>query len=84
VRPPTGRSRDLFHTDVLTCVVSRYFRQLQEISDSVGEAQRDDVAIGLALQRNLRAQAELERRIITGRARQRYVCPCPLFFLSPQ
>ncbi|KAH9964865.1 SNF2 family N-terminal domain-containing protein [Russula dissimulans] len=50
-----------------------YFRQLQEISDSVGEAQRDDVDTGLALQRNQEAQAELERRIITGRARQRYL-----------
>ncbi|KAI9509909.1 SNF2 family N-terminal domain-containing protein [Russula earlei] len=51
-----------------------YFRQLQEISDSVGEAQRHDVDdVGLALQRNHLAQAELERRIITGRARQRYL-----------
>ena len=49
---------------------------MQEISDSVGEAQRDDVDVGLALQiqRNAATQAELDRRIITGRARQRYVC----------
>lgn len=58
---------------MLTCVGSRYFRQLQEISDSVGEAHWDDVDVGLALRRNRAAQTELERRIITGRARQRYV-----------
>ena len=56
----------------LTCAGSRYFRQLQEISDSVGEAQLDDVDVGLALQRIRDAQTQLERRIVTGRARQRY------------
>ncbi|KAI0246671.1 SNF2 family N-terminal domain-containing protein [Lactifluus subvellereus] len=50
-----------------------YFRQLQEISDSVKEAEWGDVDVGLALQRNGVAQAELERRINTGRARQRYL-----------
>ncbi|KAH9986179.1 hypothetical protein BJV74DRAFT_878530 [Russula compacta] len=50
-----------------------YFRQLQEISDSVGEAHWDDVDVGLALRRNRATQTELERRIITGRARQRYL-----------
>ncbi|KAI0298963.1 SNF2 family N-terminal domain-containing protein [Multifurca ochricompacta] len=51
-----------------------YFRQLQEISDSVQEAEWNDVDVGLALQRNMAAQAELEHRIFTGRARQRYAC----------
>jgi hypothetical protein len=63
---------DRFHTGLLTCAGSRYFRQLQEISDSVGEAQYD-VDVGLALQRVRDAQTQLERRIVTGRARQRYV-----------
>lgn len=54
------------------CAGSRYFRQLQEISDSVGEA-RHDVDVGLALERVRDAQTQLERRIVTGRARQRYV-----------
>jgi hypothetical protein len=69
----SGRSRNLFHTGLLTCAGSRYFRQLQEISDTVGEAQWDDVGVGLALQRNRDAQTQLERRIDTNRARQRYV-----------
>jgi hypothetical protein len=62
------------------CSGSRYFRQLQEISDSVKEAERGDVDAGLALQRNGVVQAELERRINTARARQRYVrlIPSPL------
>jgi hypothetical protein len=68
----SSRSRELFHTGLLTCAGSRYFRQLQEISDSVGEAQYD-VDAGLALQRIRDAQTQLERRIVTGRARQRYV-----------
>jgi hypothetical protein len=70
------RPRDLF-TRALTCSGSRYFRQLQEISDSVKEAEWGDVDAGLALQRNGVAQAELERRINTGRARQRFVRPIP-------
>ena len=69
----SGRSRVLFHTGLLTCTGSRYFRQLQEISDSVGEAPWDDVDAGLALQRNMDIQTQLERKIVTGRARQRYV-----------
>jgi hypothetical protein len=61
------------------CAGSRYFRQLQEISDSVGEARWDDVDVWLALQRNREVQTQLERQIATGRARQRYVRPlCPL------
>jgi hypothetical protein len=75
----SSRSRELFHTDLLTCSGSRYFRQLQEISDSVGEAQWDDVDVGLALQRIRDAQTQLERKIVTGRARQRYV----RYLLSP-
>lgn len=67
---------------MLTCARagSRYFRQLQEISDSVGEAHWDDVDVGLALERIRATQTELERKIVTGLARQRYVyttCPPP-------
>lgn len=64
-----------FFTQRLTCARagSRYFRQLQEISDSVGEPQWDDVDVGLALERNRTTQTELERKIVTGLARQRYV-----------
>lgn len=51
----------------------RYFRQLQEISDSVREAEQGGVDVELALQNNRAAQAELERKINTGRARQRFV-----------
>jgi hypothetical protein len=71
VRRPLVDPVTFFHT--LTLCRSRYFRQLQEISDSVGEAQWNDVDIGLALQRNAETQTELDRKIITGRARQRYV-----------
>ena len=78
----SSRSHELFHTGLLTCAGSRYFRQLQEISDSVGEAtQLDDVDVGLALHKIRDAQTQLEGRIVTGRARQRYVrylfIPCP-------
>ena len=69
----SGRSRVLFHTGLLTCAGSRYFRQLQEISDSVGDAPWDDVDAELALQKNGDVQIQLERKIVTGRARQRYV-----------
>jgi E3 ubiquitin-protein ligase SHPRH len=51
----------------------RYFRQLQEISDSVREAEWGDVGVEQALRDNSAAQAELERKINTGRARQRFV-----------
>jgi E3 ubiquitin-protein ligase SHPRH len=51
----------------------RYFRQLQEISDSVREAEWGDIDVESALQKNRAAQAELERKINTGRARQRFV-----------
>ncbi len=51
----------------------RYFRQLQEISDSVREAEWGDVDVELALRNNSAAQVELERKINTGRARQRFV-----------
>ncbi|KAI9456133.1 SNF2 family N-terminal domain-containing protein [Lactarius psammicola] len=49
-----------------------YFRQLQEISDSVREAEWGNVDAELALRNNSAAQAELERKINTGRARQRF------------
>lgn len=51
----------------------RYFRQLQEISDSVREAEWGGVGVELALRKNSATQAELERKINTGRARQRFV-----------
>jgi E3 ubiquitin-protein ligase SHPRH len=51
----------------------RYFRQLQEISDSVREEEWGDVDVEVALRKNRAAQAELERKINTGRARQRFV-----------
>jgi hypothetical protein len=51
----------------------RYFRQLQEISDSVREAEWGDDDVELALRKNRAAQAELERKINTGCARQRFV-----------
>ena len=41
------------------------------------EAEWGDVDAGLALQRTGVAQAELERRVNTGRARQRFVRPIP-------
>jgi hypothetical protein len=72
VRPLVDRVNSPF---TQTCAGSRYFRQLQEISDSVGEARWDDVDVGLALQRNRVVQTQLERRIVTGRARQRFVRP---------
>jgi len=70
---------DHVNSFTLTCAGSRYFRQLQEISDSVGEAQLDDVDVGLALERIRDAQTQLERTIVTGRARQRYA----RYLLSP-
>lgn len=51
----------------------RYFRQLQEISDSVREGEWGELGVEEALQNNSAAQAELERKINTGRARQRFV-----------
>ncbi|KAF8259089.1 SNF2 family N-terminal domain-containing protein [Lactarius quietus] len=50
-----------------------YFRQLQEISDSVREAELGEVDVEVALRNNRAAQAELERKINTGRARQRFL-----------
>ncbi|KAI9435845.1 SNF2 family N-terminal domain-containing protein [Lactarius indigo] len=49
-----------------------YFRQLQEISDSVRDAEWGD-DVEQALRNNRAAQAELERKINTGRARQRFL-----------
>ena len=51
----------------------RYFRHLQEISDSVMEEDWGAVDVEVALRKNREAQAELERKITTGRARQRFV-----------
>jgi hypothetical protein len=51
----------------------RYFRHLQEISDSVMEEEWGVVDVEVALRKNCAAQAELERKINTGRARQRFV-----------
>ena len=73
----TGNDPVIFSHGVLTCSGSRFFRQLQEISDSVKEVEWGDVDVGLALERSRVAQAELERTINTRRARQRYVCPIP-------
>ncbi|KAH9001925.1 SNF2 family N-terminal domain-containing protein [Lactarius hatsudake] len=49
-----------------------YFRHLQEISDSVRDAEWGD-EVEQALRNNRAAQAELERKINTGRARQRFL-----------
>lgn len=50
-----------------------YFRHLQEISDSVMEEEWGVVDVEVALRKNCAAQAELERKINTGRARQRFL-----------
>ncbi|KAH9919617.1 SNF2 family N-terminal domain-containing protein [Fomitopsis serialis] len=49
-----------------------YFRQLQEISDTVAEAAWGD-SVEVALADIARDQAELETKITTGRAHQRYL-----------
>ncbi|KAH9837867.1 SNF2 family N-terminal domain-containing protein [Rhodofomes roseus] len=49
-----------------------YFRQLQEISDTVAEAEWED-SVDVAMANVAREQAELEKKIDTGRARQRYL-----------
>ena len=51
----------------------RYFRHLQEISDSVMEEDWGAVDVEGAFQKNRAAQAELEHKINAGRARQRFV-----------
>lgn len=49
-----------------------YFRQLQEISDSVAEVTWEST-IGVALQESAAERNELEAKINTSRARQRYL-----------
>ena len=50
----------------------RYFRQLQELSDTVAEAEWEG-AVEVAIQKHEGDTAELEVKIKTGRARQRYL-----------
>lgn len=50
----------------------RYFRQLQEISDSVVEVEWDG-AVGDAIEENKTTRVELEKKINTARARHRYL-----------
>jgi E3 ubiquitin-protein ligase SHPRH len=52
--------------------VRRYFRQLQELSDTVAEAEWEG-SIEIAIQRNEGDTVDLEVKIKTGRARQRYL-----------
>ena len=61
------------------CVVStaqlcfqRYFRQLQEISDTVAEAEWED-SVHVTLQQREADKAALEVKINTNRARKRYL-----------
>jgi E3 ubiquitin-protein ligase SHPRH len=49
-----------------------YFRQLQEISDSVAEVTWEST-VDAALQESAAEQNELEAKINTSRARQRYL-----------
>jgi E3 ubiquitin-protein ligase SHPRH len=49
-----------------------YFRQLQEISDSVAEIELD-ATIDIMLQRYAAEEVELDQKINTNRARQRYL-----------
>jgi len=50
-----------------------YFRQLQEISDSVIDVEWDQPSIEIALQDCFTEKAGLELKINTTRARQRYL-----------
>ena len=50
-----------------------YFRQLQEISDSVTDAVWEEATIALALEASLTERTVLETKINTTRARQRYL-----------
>lgn len=52
--------------------MSRYFRQLQEISDSVVDAEWEG-ELRLAIHEGLTEQAALDNRINSSRARQRYL-----------
>ena len=57
--------------DIKLCL-HRYFRQLQEISDSVAEVTWES-GLDLAIQAAKAEQNELEAKINTGRARHRYL-----------
>ena len=64
--------RDFWQYDTPTNSSDRYFRQLQEISDTVMEATWED-SVDTALANIAREQADLQKKIDTGRARQRYL-----------
>lgn len=66
-RPSIGNT-----TDGSTDPTSRYFRQLQEISDTVAEVEWEGLA-ATALHQHETDKAELEAKINTARARQRYL-----------
>ena len=50
-----------------------YFRQLQEISDSVTDAEWEEATVAIALQASLTERTALETKMNTTRARQRYL-----------
>lgn len=50
-----------------------YFRQLQEISDSVTDAVWEEATVAMALQASLDERKTLETKMNTTRARQRYL-----------
>ena len=50
-----------------------YFRQLQEISDSVTDAVWEEATIAMALQASLAERTTLETKMNMTRARQRYL-----------
>ena len=50
-----------------------YFRQLQEISDSVTDVEWEEPTLAMALQASLTERATLETKMNTTRARQRYL-----------
>ena len=50
-----------------------YFRQLQEISDSVTDAVWEEATIAMAIQASLTERAVLETKMNMTRARQRYL-----------
>lgn len=62
-----GLIRKAFNQRVL------YFRQLQEISDSVVDVEWDQPSIEVALQDCFTEKSGLELKINTARARQRYL-----------
>lgn len=50
-----------------------YFRQLQEISDSVAEVTWDEPTVGAAIEVSTTKKVELDTKINTARARHRYL-----------